>query len=172
MTEIQTIIAKALAIVLLGIGLFMWGHHVGSQSITDKWQASITADAVAQANLVHASDIVTTQVVTQTIERIKVVLTQGATITKEVPLYVTQKADAQCTLTTGFARVLNAASGGEALDANATTGANDSALGISLSDATSVIASNLIQCRADQARLRGLQTWITGQQKLTEQGPH
>jgi hypothetical protein len=165
--------AILLAIVIGWGASLWWAYGRGEDGMHDKWLASIAADSAAQARRVQASDIVTTQVVTQTIERVRVVLTQGATITKEVPVYVTSKANASCHLTVGFARVLNAAAGGQSLDAKAAPGAYDSPLGTSLSDAAGVISDNYSICRADQERLRGLQRWITEQIKVVnEEGPH
>lgn len=163
--------ASLLALVLAWGGSMWWAYDHGKNVEHEAWQASITKDAVAQANLVHASDIVTNTVITHTVDRVQLVLTQGATITKEIPVYVTQKADAACSLTVGFARVFNASAGGKALDANATSGAYDAALNTPLSDITGVIGDNLKQCRVDQEHLRGLQAWVIGQQDLTNKGP-
>ena len=164
-------IACIIAFLLLCFGLFGYGDYHGRQVIKTQWQASITAEALADNKLVHASDIVTTRVITQTIDRVNLVLTQGATITKETKVYVTAKADAQCALTVGFGKLLNAAAGGQALDAGTTGLSNDATLGTSLSDVAGIVSYNLVQCRADQERLRGLQGWVIGQQKLTTKNP-
>lgn len=52
-------------------------------------------------------------VVTQYVNRIRIVREKGETIIKEVPVYVPVQADAACTLNRGFVRLHDAAAAGE-----------------------------------------------------------
>ncbi len=52
-------------------------------------------------------------VVTQHVNRIRVVREKGETIIKEVPVYVPVQADAACTINRGFVRLHDAAAAGE-----------------------------------------------------------
>ncbi|MBN4688707.1 hypothetical protein, partial [Escherichia coli] len=49
------------------------------------------------------------RVVTRFVDRVRVVRERGATITKEIPVYVTARADARCDVPAGFVRVHDAA---------------------------------------------------------------
>ena len=55
----------------------------------------------------------TVKVVTQYVDRVRVVREKGETIIKEVPVYVPVQADAACTINRGFVRLHDAAAAGE-----------------------------------------------------------
>lgn len=97
-------------------------------------------------------------VVTEYVERERIIYKTGKTITKEVPVYVTPDADAACTLTRGFVRLHDAAA------ANVLPGPAEPAdagpAGIALSAATGVIADNYTTCRATRNQLTNLQRWV------------
>ena len=56
---------------------------------------------------IAAEEVKDVQVIYQ--ERIKTIQTKGATIIKQVPIYVTKHHDAECTIPTNFIRLWNAA---------------------------------------------------------------
>jgi len=160
--------AALLALLLAWGGSMWWSYERGKAVDHEAWQASITADAVAQSNLVHASDIATNTVVTQYVDRVQVVMAQGATITKEVTKYVSAQADARYPVPVGFVSLLDAAGSGQTLDAGASLGTYDSPSPIALSVVGASIASNYTACRANAEQLSSLQSWVRSQQALTE----
>lgn len=97
-------------------------------------------------------------VVTEFVERERVIYKTGKTITKEVPVYVTPAADAACTLNRGFVRLHDAAA------ANVLPGPAEPAdagpAGIALSAATEVIADNYTTCHATRNQLVKLRDWV------------
>ena len=99
----------------------------------------------------------TVKVVTQYVDRVRVVRQKGNTIIKEVPVYVPVQADAACTINRGFVRLHNAAAAGElpepARDADAT------AAGIALSTVAGTVATNYQTCHENAEQLRALQVW-------------
>lgn len=97
-------------------------------------------------------------VVTEYVDRERIIYKTGKTITKEVPVYVTPAADAACTLTRGFVRLHDGAA------ANVLPGPAEPAdagpAGIALSAATGVIADNYTTCHATRNQLTKLQQWV------------
>ncbi|RNK82756.1 hypothetical protein C9390_01420, partial [Xanthomonas vasicola pv. vasculorum] len=88
-----------------------------------------------------------TTVVTQYVDRVQIVRQAGATITREIPIYVTQKADAACTIPAGFVRLHDAAATGN--PAGPPTADPDApAPGITLSGIAGTVADNYTSCHA------------------------
>jgi hypothetical protein len=158
--------------LLYSVGLVWYGDVHGARRVRNEWQTSITAQAVADAQRIHASDVVTTQVITQYIDRYNVVLTQGATITREVTHVITPEVDRRYLVPTGLVRVLNASASGEDLDANAAGISNDTAASIAMSDVAISISNNYTNCRANAEQLEALQEWLREQAKsINGKGP-
>ena len=89
----------------------------------------------------------------------QIVREAGATITREIPIYVTQKADAACAIPAGFVRLHDAAATGQ--PAGPSTGDPDApAAGITLSAIAGTVADNYTSCHATAAQLSALQDWI------------
>lgn len=100
------------------------------------------------------------RVVTEYVDRVQTVYVAGATITKEIPIYVTQKADAACTIPAGFVRIHDAAAANAAPDAAA--GDPDApATGVTLSAVADTVAGNYTTCHAIREQVIGLQAYIS-----------
>ncbi|MBX9658184.1 MAG: hypothetical protein K2X00_06420, partial [Nitrospiraceae bacterium] len=101
----------------------------------------------------------TVKVVTQYVDRVRVIREKGDTIIKEVPVYVPVQADAACTINRGFVRVHDAAAAGElpepARDADA------AAAGLALSAVVGTVAANYQTCHETAEQLRALQVWVS-----------
>lgn len=142
----------ALAVALIGFGWIKGAGHVQAQ-----WDAAVR-ERQAQA---------TAKVVTQYVDRVRVVREKGDTIIKEVPVYVSVQADAACTISRGFVRLHDAAAAGElpepARDADA------AATGIALSAVAGTVAANYQTCHENAEQLRALQTWIREMKVASEQ---
>lgn len=103
-----------------------------------------------------------TTVVTKYVDRVQVVRERGATVIKEIPVYVTPTADAACAVPAGFVRVHNAAAEGTPLGRAA--GDSDAApSGVALSAVAAVTAANYGTCHELAAQVAGLQEYIRGQ---------
>lgn len=152
--------AGLLLSVLAGGGF--WLYHAGAASVKARWDAQARAEAMAAQMQVDKSELVSQMVVDHYIDRVQIVLAQGAVITKEVPIYVTPIADARCTVPVGFVRLHDAAAQGSALSA-APGAAVDAPSGLALSAVASTVAGNYGICRATAERLSALQEWVKRQ---------
>lgn len=95
-------------------------------------------------------------------------------IIREVPVYVTEKADAGCIITRGFVSLHDAAASGRVPAAVPDTSAasHDAASGVEISAVAETLSANYGLCHADQERLSSLQQWIRAQAAAWNAGPH
>lgn len=99
------------------------------------------------------------RVVTQYVDRVQVINQRGATLIKEVPVYVSAKADAACTVNAGFVRLHDAAA--KSLPAPDPAGDADAApSGVALSAVAATTAENYTACNANAERLSKLQALL------------
>jgi uncharacterized coiled-coil protein SlyX len=97
------------------------------------------------------------KVVTKFVERVKTIEVEGATIVKEIPVYVTKDSDAKCTIPTGFVRLHDRAANG---DPGATGSAHDAPSGVDLSTVAQTVTGNYLTCRKTAEQLTALQEWV------------
>lgn len=101
----------------------------------------------------------TTRTVTEYVDRVQVVRERGATIVKEVPVYVTATADSACTVPAGFVHLHDAAASGDAIAGFA--GDPDApAAGVTLSAVAETTAANYATYHGTVAQVIGLQTLV------------
>jgi hypothetical protein len=144
----------ALAVALIGFGWVKGAGHVQAQ-----WDAAAQQQTLKAAAIRQRQAEATVKVVTQYVDRVRIVREKGDTIIKEVPVYVPVQADAACTINRGFVRLHDAAAAGElpepARDADA------AAAGIALSAVAGTVAANYQTCHENAEQLRALQAWVT-----------
>lgn len=105
------------------------------------------------------------RIVTVYVDRVRTVRERGATITREIPIHVTAKADAACPVPAGFVRVHDAAAQGVSLDPAA--GDPDAPVpGLALSGVAAAVAGNYTTCHETAAQLTALQDWVRGLQAI------
>jgi len=151
---IALIIVLAL-LAAIGYGA-VWQQHRVTIAQSDAAHARAERD---QALASASSEKITTKVVTQYVDRVQVVREVGATITKEVPVYVTAKADAACPVPVGFVRLHDAAAQGHVPEP--TAGDPDApAPGLALSTVADTVAGNYSSCHETAEQLIGLQAWV------------
>jgi hypothetical protein len=138
---------------LLGFGWIKGASHVQSQ-----WDASIQRQALQTAVVKARQAEATAKVVTEYVDRIKVVREKGDTITKEVPVYVPVQADAACRINRGFVRLHDAAATNELPEP--ATDVDAPAPGIALSTVAATVADNYRICHENAEQLKALQQWI------------
>ena len=100
-----------------------------------------------------------TKVITEYVDRVQIVRERGATITKEVPVYVTAQADAACSVPVGFVRIHDAAAQGTDLVGPAAD-PDAPAAGVALSTVADTVASNYTACHANAEQVVALQAYI------------
>ena len=146
-----------LALVLLAVALIGFGWIKGAGHVQAQWDAAVQQQALQAAAVGERQAQATVKVVTQYVDRVRVVREKGDTIIKEVPIYVPDQADAACTINRGFVRLHDAAAAGEvpepARDADA------AAAGIALSAVAETVAGNYQSCHENAEQLRAVQAW-------------
>jgi hypothetical protein len=129
------------------------------------------AQDAARAAQAHADDLAgqlasaqaSERIVTRYIDRVHTVYQRGATITREVPVYVTAHDDAACTIPAGFVRLYNAAAEAQPLPGPAGP-ADARPSGLALSTVAGTSVDNLTACHATAAQLIALQQWVRANQ--------
>ena len=158
---------RLLALAALGVALVGFGWIKGASHVQAQWDAAIQQQALQTAAARERQAQATVKVVTQYVDRVRVVREKGDTIIKEVPVYVPVQADAACTINRGFVRLHDAAAAGElpepARDADA------AATGIAISAVAGTVAANYQTCHENAEQLRALQTWVTEMKVASEQ---
>ena len=150
---------RLLALAAFGVALLGFGWIKGAEHVQAKWDADVQQETLHAATVRQKQAETTVKVVTEYVDRVRVVREKGDTIIKEVPVYVPVQADAACTINRGFVRLHDAAAAGElpepARDADA------AAAGIALSAVAGTVAANYQTCHENAEQLRALQVWIT-----------
>ncbi len=149
---------RLLALTVLGVALVGFGWIKGASHVQARWDAAVQQQTLRAATVRQKQAEATVKVVTQYVDRVRIVREKGATIIKEVPVYVPVQADAACTINRGFVRLHDAAAAGElpepARDADA------AAAGIALSAVAGTVAANYQTCHENAEQLRALQAWV------------
>ncbi len=151
-----------IAALLFGLGWMARGDHEQSQAT----QAEL--DRLSKAfEQGQALGTVRDNVVTEYVDRVQVIKERGATIIKEVPVYVSAKADVACAVNAGFVRVHDASA--RYLPAPEPSGAADEApSGIALSTVAATAAANYTDCNANAEQLSKLQTIVREYQEYRQ----
>jgi len=161
----------ARALILLALLLASAGLATCQQQrISTARAGEISANAALNAELEAHSDtkrelltaLSATTVVTKYVDRVQVVRERGATLIKEIPVYVTPIADAACVVPAGFVRVHDAAAEGTPLD-GAAGDADAAPSAVALSAVAEVTAANYGTCHEAAAQVMALQDYIRGQ---------
>lgn len=152
--------------VLLGAGLLgaLWLYHIVTQqriALADsRADAAISTqrELADQLEAAKASE----HIVTRYVDRVRVVHERRATITKEIPVYVTAQADAACSVPVGFVRVHDAAAANDLPGPAGVTDAQPS--GLALSTVAGTVVDNYATCHAAIEQLNALQSWVRANQ--------
>ena len=149
---------RLLALIALAAALVGFGWVKGAEHVQSQWDAAIQQQSLQVAALRQKQAEATVKVVTQYVDRVRIVREKGKTIIQEVPVYVPVEADTACTIHRGFVRLHDAAAAGElpepAGDADAT------AAGVALSAVAGTVVDNYQTCHENAEQLRALQAWV------------
>lgn len=148
-------------LILLLLLIVAIGGYVAVQSArlhsAEKRAAEASAEAAAlRIDLVTAR--ATTRVVTRYVDRVQIVRERAATITKEVPVYVTAEADALCVVPVGFVRLHDAAA--ENRDPEPAGNPDAAAEGVELSTVTETVTGNYAICHETAEQVIALQDYV------------
>lgn len=158
---------RLLVIAVLAAALLGFGWVKGATHVQSEWDAAISKQTLQVAVVKQRQAETTVKVITKYVDRVKIVREAGATIIKEVPVYVSPEADAACVLSRGFVRLHDAAAAGVVPEPAG--GPDASPAGIALSTVAGTVADNYQRCRENAEQLIGLQAWIREMNKATEE---
>ena len=150
---------RLLVLAVLGVALVGFGWIKGASHVQAQWDAAIQQQALQTAAIRERQAQATVKVVTQYVDRVRIVREKGETIIKEVPVYVPVQADAACTINRGFVRLHDAAAAGELPQPARDTDA--AAAGIALSAVAGTVAANYQTCHENAEKLTALQVWVS-----------
>lgn len=149
-------LAAVAAVVLAVWAAYSWAWNRGADHVQGQWDAAVLKQQAAAAKTGEKRAAETVKVVTEYVDRVRVVRERGETIVKEVPVYV--PADS-CPLPAGW---------GVLHDAAATGGLPDPAVAadgppVDPRDAAETVGRNYATCHANAERLTALQEWVRRQ---------
>ena len=144
--------ASLAAALVLAAGFLAWGNHqrTGLQEKLSKAVATTVSLAFEVSEAKMRQDVIT-----QFVDRVQVIHQQGATITREIPVYVTPKVDSDYLVPGGFVRLHDAAAQGVLPGPARSTDAAPA--GIALSAVAGTVVDNYTRCRAVTEQLMALQ---------------
>jgi hypothetical protein len=150
-------------IALAACGVLLYSLGVASGKSAEKANAVKADNARFEAAFEQgrALGTVKEKVVTEYVERVVTVYKAGATITKEVPIYVSKAADASCVVTGGFVRVHDAGAANVPVSGGSRV-TDDAGSGIALSAVAATVVDNYTDCHANAEQLTALQAWARG----------
>lgn len=151
---------KIISIFVVVCGLYM----EGGISNQERWEAKVAEAKLEVAKKETASAEVTTKVVTKYVNKIEIVKEKGDAIIKEVPVYITASADAQCAIPNGFVLLHDSASRNEVPDSSRGVDAGTSE--VKLSGVATTVTENYTTYHKVAEQLKALQEWIRQQQNI------
>lgn len=160
---------RLLALAALGIALVGFGWIKGAGHVQAQWDAAIQKQTLQAAVIRERQAQATVKVVTQYVDRVRVVRAKGDTIIQKVPVYVPVQADAACTINRGFVRLHDAAAAGELPEPARDTDAAPA--GLALSAVAGTVAANYRTCHENAEQLRALQAWIGEMARFANTSP-
>ena len=141
-------------------GLFM----IGAISNEDIWQLKVKEMETAIAKQELAAAEVTHEVITQYVDRVKIVEGKTHEIIKKVPVYITKESDDKCTINNGFVSLHDHASKNEVPES--TGSINEDSSDVKLSTVAETVSQNYGTYYQVVEQLKALQSWIRKQKDL------
>lgn len=144
---------RILAIMVLLLSAIGFGWTKGAGHVQDQWDSATAKQSLVVHKTKQRQAEATVKVVTQYVDRVKVVREKAAAIVHEVPVYVPSDS---CSLPGGF-RVLHdaAASGGAADSARIADAAPVAAQAVA-----ATVVDNYATCHEVAQQLKALQEWV------------
>lgn len=150
--------------ILSAFCLAFGAFFIGGITNEEKWQLEVIKQQAEIARLQEQSAKVTTKIVTEYLEKKIYIKEKGREIIKQVPVYITEKADSNCIITDGFVRLHNSAAKNEVPDTSGVT--YDSSTKVKLSEVGTTVADNYNKYHQVEEQLISLQDWIIEQGKV------
>ena len=149
--------------MLLCLSSFTIGLSVNDQH----WQVKVKDMQVQIAQLETQSSNITTKVVTEYVEKVKIVEGKTHVIIKKVPEYITKESDAKCSINTGSIELLNSAAENKVPESTRTS--HEEPTDVKLSTIVESVSGNYGTYYQVVEQLKALQEWIRNQKDLTNE---
>lgn len=153
-------IVKIVSIALMLLGIYFYGGY--STEIT--WRERVAELQAEIDKKDHSSALATKDIVIKYIKKTEVIKEKGDVIIKEVPKYITEKSDAECTIPQSYIVLHDSASKNEVPDS--ARGIDGSASGLKLSTTLETVVGNYVLYHETAEQLKALQEWIKTQEKI------
>lgn len=155
-----------LALALAAAALIGSGWIKGAGHVYAQWDAAVQQQALQAAAARERQARVTVKVVTQYVDRVRVVREKGDTIIKEVPVYVPAQADAAALSTVALCACTT-------LPPQANCPPPPEILmrppqGLALSAVAGTVAANYQTCHENAEQLWALQRWVRNMSSATK----
>lgn len=151
---------KTLSTILMIAGVYFYGGY----GVEMEWRqkAKELQAEIDRKDAVSAQ--VTEKIVTQYVDKVKIVKEKGNVIIKEIPKYITKESDANCVIPNSFIVLHDSASRNEIPDSAKRI--DDSASTLKLSAVIETVAGNYIIYYETAEQLKALQDWVRQQEKI------
>lgn len=151
----------------LGMLLCLNSFAIGVSVNEETWQSKVKDMQVKIAQLEAQSSEVTTKVVTEYIEKVKIVEGKTHVIIKKVPEYITKESDAKCSINNGAIWLLNSAAENKVPESTRTS--HEEPSDVKLSTIVESVSGNYGTYYQVVEQLKALQEWIRNQKDLTNE---
>jgi len=148
-----------LALAVLVAAATGWGWVKGAASVQQDWNTERAVQTIAVLRVQVKQAEVTERIVTQYVDRVRVVRETADAVIREVPVYVPQSCDADGRLPAGWRVLHDAAASGRA----ASTSTDADAQPVAPDTAAATVARNYGTCRETAEQLTALQQWVREQ---------
>jgi hypothetical protein len=151
-----------LALAILVTAATGWGWVKGAASVQAEWNAERAAQTITVLRVKVAQAEVTERVVTQYVDRVRIVRETADAIIREVPVYVPAQCDPDGRLPAGWRVLHDAAASGGAADPATVAHAQP----VAPDAAAETVTRNYGTCRETAEQLTALQQWVREQAAL------
>lgn len=133
-------------------------YNLGILSEKRKYEYEIAQQKIYIAELEAKAAKETIKIVTEYVDKVKIIKEKGEKIYEQVPVYISKESDDKCILPNGFVIMHDSAVRNELPES--TGDANEEASGIKLSEATKTITLNYLKYHELVEQLTSLQSWV------------
>lgn len=155
---------KYLSMLILIIAVLSATYFKGRHDVQVKWDLQVLETQKEIAELKAKQSEVTTKVVTEYVDRVKIVKEKGDTVVKYVDRYITEEQDNNCVIGNNVVSLHNAAAENRLpTTAEVTDG---TASEVKISELTRTVTENYGTCNQIREQVIGLQSWIREQHAI------
>lgn len=155
-------------------GFFKWGlvltvllgtlwqtYRLGGDHVRVAWDLERAQTASANAQEIARLAELQQHTTREYLKQYSLLRENTKTIIEKVPVYVTKQDDANCSISDGFVRLHDEATGNTPVPStDSPSGTDGSSESVELSDVGRTVAGNYSTCRETALRLKELQEWV------------